>query len=201
MKSQVHELIKEMSGLGHQVDVSLSLLQVAFINNSLDQLKECREKVAEIRKAEVELAVKVTEAAKQGGEMKQYVLVPQHILRIAENIDSLAEKIAKKVKDNILFSERAITETTFLLQRLKEIIMSANDLLFCENTILNSYVEESEANLVKTCTEYATQHEERLIEGLCLPVSSSIYITMLDCIRNIAWHAKEIAIKATAPEK
>ena len=76
MKSQVHELIKEMSGLGHQVDASLSLLQVAFINNSLDQLKECREKVSEIRKAEVGLAVKVTEAAKQGGEMKQYVLVP-----------------------------------------------------------------------------------------------------------------------------
>ncbi|HEX9024777.1 MAG TPA: hypothetical protein VF799_13160 [Geobacteraceae bacterium] len=199
MKSQVHQLIKEMSELGRNTDACLSLLQAAFINNSLEQLKECRDKVAEIRKAEVELAVKVTDAAKQSSEMKQYVLVPQHILRIAENIEALAEKTAKKVKDNILFSERAITEITFLLQRLKEIIMSANDLLFCENTILNSYVEESEANLVKTCIEYATQHEERLIEGLCLPVSSSIFLTMLDCIRNIAWHAKEIAIKATAP--
>jgi len=197
MKSQVHELIKEMSKLGRETDACLSLLQAAFINYSLDQLKECRQKVAEIRKAEVELAVKVTEAAKQNSEMKQYVLVPQHILRIAENIDSMAEMTARKMKENILFSERALTEATFLLQRLKEIIMSANDLLFCENTILNSYVEESEANLVKTCIEYATQHEERLIEGLCQPVSSSIYIAMLDCIRNIAWHAKEIAIKAT----
>jgi Na+/phosphate symporter len=197
MKSQFQHLIKEMSDLGKETDACLSLLQVAFINNSLDQLKECRDRVAEIRKAEVALAVKVTDAAKQSGEMKPYVLVPQHILRIAENIDSLAEKIARKVKDNILFSERAVTETTFLLQRLKEIIMSANDLLFCENTILNSYVEESEANLIKTCIEYATHHEERLVEGLCLPISSSIYITMLDCIRNIAWHAKEIAIKAT----
>lgn len=198
MKSQFQNLIKEMSDLGRQTDACLSMLQVAFINNSLDQLKECREKVAEIRKTEIDLAVKVTDAAKQSTEMKQYVLVPQHILRIAENIEILAEKTTKKVKDNILFSERAVTEVTFLLQRLKEIIMSANDLLFCENTILNSYVEESEANLVKACIEYATQHEERLVEGLCLPVSSSIYITMLDCIRNIAWHAKEIAIKATA---
>jgi len=198
MKSQYQHLIKEMSDLGRETDACLSLLQGAFINNSLDQLKGCREKVAEIRKAEIELAVKVTDAAKQNNSMKQYILVPQHILRIAENIESLAEKTAKKVKDNILFSERAITEITFLLQRLKEIIMSANDLLYCENTILNSYVEESESNLIKNCIEYATQHEERLVEGLCLPVSSSIYITMLDCIRNIAWHAKEIAIKATA---
>jgi Na+/phosphate symporter len=197
MKSHFHHLIKEMSDLGRQTDACLSLLQVAFINSSLDQIKECRERVTEIRKAEIDLAVKVTEAAKQNGEMKQYVLVPQHILRIAENIDVLAEMIAKKIKDRILFSERAITETTFLLQRLKEIIMSANDLLFCENKLLDAYVEESEANLVKTCIEYATQHEERLIEGLCLPISSSIYITMLDNIRNIGWHAKEIAIKAT----
>jgi len=199
MKSQVNHLIKEMSELGRQTDACLSLLQAAFINYSLDQLKECREKVGEIRKVEIELAVKVTDAAKQNADMKQYVLVPQHILRIAENIDLMAEMTGKKMKENILFSERAITEATFLLQRLKEIIMSASDLLFCENTILNSYVEESEANLVKTCIEYATQHEERLIEGLCLPVSSSIYLTMLDCIRNIAWHAKEIAIKATSP--
>jgi hypothetical protein len=198
MKSQVHQLIKEMSDLGRQTDACLSLLQVGFINSTLDQIKECREKVADIRKTEVGLAVMVTDAAKHSGEMKQYILVPQHILRIAENIDVLAEMITKKIKDHILFSERAITETTFLLQRLKEIIMSANDLLFCENRLLDAYVEESEANLVKTCIEYATQHEERLIEGLCLPVSSSIYITMLDSIRNIAWHAKEIAIKATA---
>jgi Na+/phosphate symporter len=198
MKSQVHQIIKDMSDLGRQTDACLSLLQVAFINSSLDQLKECREKVGEIRKTEIELAVRVTDAAKQNGDMKQYVLVPQHILRIAENIDVLAEMIAKKIKDRILFSERALTETTFLLQRLKEIIMSANDLLFCENKLLDAYVEESESNLVKTCIEYATQHEERLIEGLCLPISSSIYITMLDSIRNIAWHAKEIAIKATA---
>jgi Na+/phosphate symporter len=101
------------------------------------------------------------------------------------------------VKENILFSERAIAEITYLLQRLKEIVKTATDLLHCENTILSSYVQESEANLVKSSIEYATLHEERLIEGLCLPVSSSIYITMLDCIRNIAWHAKEIAIKAT----
>jgi len=198
MKSQVHQLIKEMSDLGRQTDACLSLLQVAFINSTLDQLKECREKVSLIRKAEIELAIKITDAAKQNNDMKQYVLVPQHILRIAENIDVLSEMMVKKIKDHILFSERAITETTFLLQRLKEIIMSANDLLFCENKLLDSYVEESEANLVKTCIEYATQHEERLIEGLCLPLSSSIYITMLDCIRNIGWHAKEIAIKATA---
>jgi Na+/phosphate symporter len=197
MKSQVHELIKEMSGLGHEVDTCLSLMQAAFINNSLDQLKECRDHVGSIKKIEVELAVKVTDAAKQFAEMKQYVLVPQHFLRIAENIDSLAEKSAKKVKENILFSERAIAEITYLLQRLKEIVKTATDLLFCENMILGSYVQESEANLVKSAIEYATQHEERLIEGLCLPVSSSIYITMLDCIRNIAWHAKEIAIKAT----
>jgi Na+/phosphate symporter len=198
MESQFSQLIKEMSDLGRQTDECLSLLQLAFIHISLDPLKECRDKVAEIRKAEIALAVKVTDAAKQDGAMKQYILVPQHILRIAENIDSMAEMTAMKIKENILFSERAITEGAFLLQRLKEIIMSANDLLFCENTLLNSYVEESEANLVKTCIEYATLHEERLIEGLCQPVSSSIYIAMLDCIRNIAWHAKEIAIKATA---
>jgi hypothetical protein len=49
--------------------------------------------------------------------------------------------------------------------------------------------------VIRRAIEYATLHEERLIEGSCLPVASAIYIYMLDIIKSIAWHAKEIALK------
>ncbi|MBI5212817.1 MAG: hypothetical protein HY957_05520, partial [Nitrospirae bacterium] len=70
-----------------------------------------------------------------------------------------------------------------------------SDILLAKNFILGRYVQESEAGIVKRATEYATLHEERLIEGLCLPIASSLYINMLDSIKNIAWHAKEITAK------
>jgi hypothetical protein len=59
---------------------------------------------------------------------------------------------------------------------------------------MSMYVEESQAGVGKMAIEYATLHEERLIKGVCLPIASSLYLTMLNAIKSIAWNAKEIAI-------
>jgi hypothetical protein len=57
------------------------------------------------------------------------------------------------------------------------------------------YVRESQADVERMATEYATMHEERLIAGVCVPRSASIYVKMLEAIKNTAWHSKEIAVK------
>jgi Na+/phosphate symporter len=53
----------------------------------------------------------------------------------------------------------------------------------------------SHAGVEKLAEEYATLHEDRLITGECMPEASSIFLKMLDAIKDIAWNAKEIAVK------
>ena len=72
------------------------------------------------------------------------------------------------------------------------------DLLLIKNSVLIRYIEEAEADLANKTLEYSTLHEERMIEGLCLPVASPLYLTMLNAIRNIGREAKNIADKITA---
>jgi Na+/phosphate symporter len=195
MKEESKELLKTMHEMGNEAENCISLLQTAFIYNSSKPLKDCFSKVAAIRNTEARITKKITELARENSELKPYVAVPIHLLRIGENIEKLAELLDKKMKDNILFSDRAVTEITFLLQRLIDILRPTSDIILAKNTILRRYVEESESGIIKRATEYATLHEDRLIEGLCLPVASSLYINMLDAVKNIAWHAKEIAAK------
>jgi Na+/phosphate symporter len=59
-------------------------------------------------------------------------------------------------------------------------------------------VRESAAEISRSASEFATMHEERLIEGLCMPKASPLFLDILDAIKGIAWHAKEIAEKLTA---
>ena len=47
----------------------------------------------------------------------------------------------------------------------------------------------------RRATEYAARHEERLIEELCLPLASALYINVPDAVKSVAWHTKEIARK------
>ncbi len=195
MKEESKELLKAMYDMADNAENCISFLQTALIYNSSKPLKDCSSKVEAIKKTEAQLTKKATELARDNPELKPYVSIPVHLLRIGENIEKLTELMDKKIKDNILFSDKAVTEITFLLQRLVDVLRPTADMILARNTILRRYVEESETGIVKRATEYATLHEERLIEGLCLPVASSLYINMLDSIKSIAWHAKEIAVK------
>lgn len=195
MTDEEKNLLELMHALCNDAVECINLLQTAFIYNSLTPLKDCFSIAAAIKTKEPELSQKAVDLAKSRHELAPYVSVPAHLMRIGENIEKLASSIEGKINKGILFSDRAVTETTFLLQRLSETLKPTADIILAKNVFLNRYVQESEVSIAKNASLYATLHEERLIEGICIPAASAIYLTMLDAIKNIAWHAKEISSK------
>lgn len=195
MKEEVKETLKTLSDISDILEECISSLQTAFIYNNLSPLIEVSEKLNALKKQADLLTEKVVTLARDNPDLRHYVPIPTHILRIAENIEKVSEAISTKIKEDILFSDRAVSEVTFLFQRLIDIMRPASDLILAPNSIIGNYIRESEAGIVRRANDYATLHEERLIEGLCLPKASALYINMLDNIKNIAWHCKEIANK------
>ncbi len=195
MAEGAKELLKALYEIGSLAENCMLHLQTAFIYNSVSPLNNCYESIEIIKNKEPELTKRLTELARTDQSLKPYISVPVHYLRISENMEKLSELINKKIKEDILFSDKAVMEITFLFERLMDMLKPVSDLILAKNIILSKYVQESESGVVKNANEYATLHEERLIEGLCLPFASAIYINMLDAIKNIAWHAKEIAVK------
>jgi Na+/phosphate symporter len=193
-QKEMRELLTKMHDFGNDAEDCISLLQTAFIYVKSLPLTECRSKTAVIKNEEVMLTEKLTAIAKDHPEENKYVSIPGHLARIATNLEKLSEIIEKKNVDKILYSDRAVNELMFLLQRLAEIIRPASDMILARNKFLCRYVEESEAGIVKMADEYATFHEERLIRGECLPIASSQFIGMLDAIKNTAWHVKGITL-------
>jgi hypothetical protein len=188
----LHDLITD-------VKECILLLQNAFIYQNEKLLKECKAKIAAVKKSDALLTGDMEQAVRDNPDMKPYAPIPAHLSRIGNSLEKLSECIDKKIIENILFSDKAVKETIFLLQRLTEILTPTADIVLARNTFLIMYVEESQASVGKRAIEYATLHEERLIKGVCLPVASSLYITMLNAIKSIAWQAKEIAIGLGRP--
>lgn len=195
MKEDAKEILKTLNDIGGSLEEFISSLQTAFIYNNVAPLIGIQEKSGDLKRLILSMTEKVVAQARENPHMRHYTIVPTSLLRIAENIEKLSELISTKVKEDILFSDRAISEITFLLQRLADIIRPASDIILAPNSLFGNYIRESEAGIERRATDYATQHEERLIEGLCLPKASALYINILDVIKNIAWHCKEIANK------
>ncbi|HET6418795.1 MAG TPA: hypothetical protein VFG19_01475 [Geobacteraceae bacterium] len=173
----------------------LSLLQAALSRNSTAPLRDCEGKTALFKKSEAELTESITRLAKENQTYRAYLSIPPLLLRIGEQIERLCEIVNKKISDDILFSDRAISELSTLFDKLKEALKSTSDLLATKNPVLIKHITECENDIAVKALEYGTQHEERLIEGLCLTIASPLFLNILNSVRCIAWDAKEIALK------
>jgi len=172
----------------------ISTLQTAFIYNTSKPLQEYSSKAEAVEKEIGPLLAIIKEAALDDEGMKSYVTVPEHLAKAWKNLGILYDLIDKKIRDKVLFSDKAVNETIYLLQRLVEILKPTGDMILARNSFLGKYIQESQANIENMANDYATLHENRLITGECLPVASSIYVDMLGAIKSIAWHTKEISV-------
>lgn len=195
MDRDVKDLLIALHGMSTETEECLDVLQTSFLYSSKQHGEECRRKLSHIKKTGNVVERAITDRAKEHNVLNPYISVSGWLMTIAGNIEKFADLNDKKIKDGLLFSDKAVEEVTFLLQRLIDIMKPASDIILARNEILSNYVQESEGDIMRKALEYSTLHEERLIEGICHPVASTVYVNMLDAIKSIAWHAKQIAIK------
>lgn len=189
LKEQVFELHELISGMVESIDA----LYTAFLYNNASIIEGIEGGLG--RASERSTALTEGLMAEKKGEPRAglYVSVPSHVGRMGEGIASIASSMKAKMRENVLFSDRAMSEIEFMFGWVRDILANARDLVLAPNILVARHMAEAEAALEKTADEYATRHEERLIEGLCTPKASQLYIQMIDAFKGIAWHAKEIA--------
>lgn len=195
--SETKEYISRTYDTGNDLVGALSLLYNGFIYNKSSFIDQAGEIISRVREAEKDLTEDLFSVSQSDDLARLFSPVPAHMERIASNLEHIARAITAKIKDNVLFSDKAVLELNFLFQRTKEILNTTNDLILARNIFLAGYIKESESEIETTADKFTTLHEERLIEGICLPKSSSLYILMIDSIKRIAWNAKGIAEKLT----
>ncbi len=116
-----------------------------------------------------------------------------HLQVIGSTLEGLAAPIGRKIKDGILFSDKAVSQANQLFDHLAGILRSILDVLKTDNEFLKRYVQEEGHKLTQATKDFATEHEARLIEGLCLPQAAPIFLALLDGLGAAGHHAVIIA--------
>jgi Na+/phosphate symporter len=195
------ELVSKLYDMNQSAAEGIYLLQNALIYNSAKSLDECERKIRGISENEKILTTAFVGKAKENPDLKGYVIVPGHIERIGHFIEGIIRCTRVKISEGISFSDRAVSEITFLMERLQEILKNVSDIILARNAIIREYVKESVGEISRSADAFETTHGERLIEGSCTPEASPLFLDILDAIKVIAWHAKEIAESLTKLHK
>jgi len=116
-----------------------------------------------------------------------------HLKVMGDQIGGCLAPIEQKIAGGILFSDKAVTQANFLFDQHSGIIRTVLDILKTDNDFLKKYVLEESRKLGQACRTFATEHEERLIEGICLPQAAPIFLTLLERMGAVAQQEMNIA--------
>jgi Na+/phosphate symporter len=192
------EQVAVLSPMVDRLLIMMGLARDAFNRHSLASLRELRSLQGMVVQAFHDLARQLKSSIARKSEEERLVLtrshyILDHLTVIGDNIGQCGDPIERKIRGAILFSEKAVSQANFLFDQHSGMIRSVLDIIKTDNEFLKNYILEEGRKLGQACIAFATEHEERMIEGMCLPQAAPIFLALLDRMRVIAQEEVEIA--------
>jgi Na+/phosphate symporter len=116
-----------------------------------------------------------------------------HLLIITKTTCHLEETLQKQVKDAVLFSDKAISQVSHIFDKQTEILSSLADVIRSGGEVIRQHALKGCKESGQSCIQFATDHETRLVEGLCFPQSAPLFLAILDQMQTIIHHEREVA--------
>lgn len=183
------------------IEMLLTMMRAArdaFNRHSRDRLQELQNLQAAVTQNISTASRQVQSLISRRPEADQKILrrldaLLSRLGAIDANLAGLADPISKKIQGAVLFSDKAVAQTNYLFDQHAGMIRSLLDIVKTDNQFLKNYVGNEGRNLVQACADYATEHQDRLIEGVCTPQAAPIFLAILDAMRGVGQTEVEIA--------
>ena len=186
----VKDVKKDIYLAMHKAQSMLELTEDGFMKSKTSSLDQADELAVEIQAKEDNLTSMLAKMASANSEARAILTVPAHIEKIATSIKRIGENSRSRIKEGMLFSDKALLETGKLFTKSKDILKKAGEAAVTGSpATLQAVLADSDA-LERMANDFATAHEERLVSGECSPKSSSTYLCILYAFEDMGAHIK-----------
>lgn len=188
------ELANDLKETTSVMKDALSLIFDGFYRAQLQYIEEGEQKIKLIQNKLAELQKNISDNTHlETDEIASAATVLSHYQKIVFDLHKLSEHTRNKNKEGILFTEKAVLELEELFRGIGNLFVHLNDLILTRNAVLVDHVLSEKKKYSQLARRFAQEHEERLIKGICLAQSSSLYLYMLDALEDILWHFQAMA--------
>ena len=179
LNQKLYDMFKEML-------LVLEKSKQGFLAESEELLTESETRLTGILTSNLPFTEEVVKKISKDELDKKYLSLLPHLQLMAATIQNLLDQEKKKIKSGALFTEKAVNEIRELHSLIQTQFQDATDYVLTRNPRLRSTIEGEMEKLFKTVEQYATEHEVRLITGLCMAQASFLYLAIVDCIKRVS---------------
>lgn len=122
---------------------------------------------------------------KEKEQIKPYLSIASSLGLLTYNIQSTLDRVRGKFENHIVFSDQADKEVNDLFQETMELLKNLPDLFATGSKSLAQQVGEQGRSMFKISDGYSEVHEERLINGICVPKHSPLYLGIIESLKGV----------------
>ena len=127
------------------------------------------------------------------GTAEHLVFLPAALERIGDSVEALARCVQTIHRDGIPFSERGVAETRELFDRALELLGGITAAIRSGDASSLPGTRTGGEEFQQRSDRIALSHQERLLQGVCAPRASSLFLSMLDSFREIERYTRRVS--------
>jgi len=193
------EIRKKMILVCQSLMRMLELASEGFRRPSEESFKEAEEFEDKIHQFSSELTSfiisKSPSSEKEKEWVKPYLSIASSLDRMAYSIEGILDRVRGKSENHILFSDQAVKELSDLFQEAMRLLENLPNLITTQDRLLARRIGEEGRSMLKIADGYAEVHEERLIDGVCVPKHSPIYLGIVESLKGMIVHTLAVSGK------
>ena len=180
------ELNQRLYDMFEEMLLVLEKSKQGFLTESERLLTESETRLTGILTSNLPFTEEVVRKISKDELDKKYLSLLPHLQLMAATVRNLLDQEKKKIASGVLLTEKAVNEIRELLALMQAQFQDATDYILTRNPRLESTIKGEMEKLFKTADLYATEHEVRLITGLCMAQASFLYLAIVDCIKRVS---------------
>lgn len=177
----------------------LELIFECFRTFKEKSIQEAEQVKVEVQRHSSELAkflIQKSSPEDKGKEWaKPYLSMATSFDRMTHHMEGMVDRMRAMLNERILFSDRAVKEVNDIFQEAMDLLENLPGLIQTGNKQRAQHIGEQVRSILKIANGFSEEHEERLIQGICLPKSSPLYLSLLESLKGIISNILEVSGK------
>jgi Na+/phosphate symporter len=180
----------------------MGMLKLAFeefrrpTEECFKEAEELEDKIHQYSSELTSFIISKNPSSEKGKEwVKPYISIASSLDRMTYNIESILDRVRGKSENHILFSDQAVQEVTDIFQEAMGLLEKLSSLMTTQDKLLAQRIGEGGRAMLEIANKYSEGHEERLIQGICVPKHSPIYLGIVESFKGMIVHTLEVSGK------
>ncbi len=177
----------------------LELTHRAFMEHDLDLIALALEEEIKINELEKSITTDLVSLSRayikkeERTEIAILIDVVEDLELVGDYCKDILERVQIKIEEKLLFSDEAVKEYNQLYVLTADALKEIVNAFLKEDLSLVREVLKNEQHIDDLVDQLRKSHNQRLLNGVCIPMACNMFLNMLDFTAAIYYHAKKIA--------